>query len=236
MNYSTLFEYFTSVSSGEKFIKFTKKIISTKLKIIGVKVPVIKKIAKEIAKTDSDIIFIYPLNQYYEINFTFLLVLAYKKQPIKEKLESLFKYLKYLDNWAICDCVVSVLKVDESSKDYVFNWIIKCLDTNKEFIVRFGLIMLLKFFVNKEYIYKIFDLLKNLNYDYYYISMGVAWLLSVCYIEFSDEVENFLFTDRFLPNKVVNMTVQKCLDSYRIEKDKKLHLKKLKKLYLNQQV
>ncbi len=229
-------DYYHTLSSGEKFIQFSYKMIPTHLKIMGVKTPWIKKTAKTIAKLDKDCIFTYPLNQYYEINYTFLLVLIYQKQAIEEKLATLWKYLDYLDNWAICDGCVLAFHLDNKDKDLAYHWIVKCLQTNKEFVVRFGLVMLLKFYVNHEYMDKIFNLLKNLNYSDYYVSMGCAWLLSVCYLNFADAVEKFLFIDKILPHNVTCMTIQKCLDSYRVPKDRKNSLKKLKKLYLNQEL
>ena len=54
--YNEYIEYLISLRD-EKLEKFNKKIIPTKYKILGIKIPILKKIAKKISSTDIQTFF-----------------------------------------------------------------------------------------------------------------------------------------------------------------------------------
>ncbi len=102
------------------------------------------------------------------------------------------------------------------------------LKSDKEFYIRFGVVMILSYYVEEEYLeknFKFFDSIKNAAY---YVQMAVAWAISVCLIKFYDKTLNYLKKadlDKFTYNKAI----QKAIESYRITEQYKAILRKMKK-------
>lgn len=234
MEYLKLVEQYNKISKGQAFIDFSKSLVFTNTKFIGVSVTDIKKTAKDIAKNNPNIVNTYPLGIYHEIDFTVFLVTIYQNKPLREKLKDLWSLLPNLNNWAICDSACCAFKVKPYEYSILYDFIRKCIKTKKEFFVRFGVVLCLSNLINTEYIDKIFTLIESINCDKYYVNMAVAWLLSVCYIKFKDKTYNYMFVDKNnLSNEVIRMTIQKCTDSLRISLADKQILKELRNFYLN---
>lgn len=230
-NYSELLDYYQTISAGEKYIAFSKGLVPNAYPMIGVKTPDIKKTAKLIANQNIHIIKDFPFNVFHEVDATIFLATIYEKNNLNSKLEKLWDLLPYLNNWAICDITCCALKIKEIDSPILFSFIEKCIATQKEYFVRFGIVLCLSNLITEEYIDKIFNLLNTIEYGPYYINMGVAWLLSICYIKHKEKTHLFLFKNSNLPSIVLKMTIQKCLDSYRITLEDKEILKTLRKKF-----
>ena len=102
------------------------------------------------------------------------------------------------------------------------------LKKEETFSVRIGLILLLCFYVEKEYIFDILQLVKTVTHEEYYVGMGLAWLLAECYIKYPEETL-VLLKEKSLSSFVQNKTISKIRDSYRVSKEEKEFLKSLKK-------
>lgn len=104
----------------------------------------------------------------------------------------------------------------------------KYLKSDKEFEIRFGVVMILSYYVEEQYLdknFKAFDLIKN---DAYYVQMAVAWAISICLIKFYDKTLDYLEKadlDKFTYNKAI----QKAIESYRITDEQKEYLREKKK-------
>ena len=58
--------------------------------------------------------------------------------------------------------------------------------------------------------------------------MMVAWLLSVAYVKFKEEVLQFLYNNN-LDDFTYNKTISKICDSFRVSKQEKEQLKKIRR-------
>ena len=85
--------------------------------------------------------------------------------------------------------------------------------------------MLLDFYINDEYINKIFELADQVNSANYYVKMAKAWLISICYIKYPSITEEFLYHTK-MDNWTLNKTISKICDSKRVNEIDKLRLKK----------
>ena len=86
------------------------------------------------------------------------------------------------------------LKLKIKEKEKFYNFIQKYLENNKtEFEIRFGLVSLLDYYIDKEHIQEIFKITDKIKRDEYYIEMAIAWLISICYIKFPKETEEYWF-------------------------------------------
>lgn len=211
----------------QKYRDFSKKLIFTEYAIIGVRTPILKKIAKEIAKTDILSYFKVSSDTSYEEILLQAFVIS-SIQDVSLAVQYFNLYIQKIDNWALCDSAVASLKIVKENKELFYLEIEKYLISENLFIVRVGLVLLLNYYIEDDYSDKIFYMIENLKREEYYINMAVAWLLSMCYIRFTKETLSYLkgsSLDLFAYNK----TISKICDSYQVNSIEKEKLKKLRK-------
>ena len=223
--YQEYLEYLMSISE-EKYAEFSHKLTPTKYELIGIRIPNLRQIAKNIIKGDYQSFLTFVQDKYFEEVLIEGLVIA----SIKDEemfLNNFNKYIKKIDNWAINDvfCNSIVLFKDEK----YFDLCLKLALSDSEFISRVGLISILSHYVNDNNISSIFYILDHLNSDAYYTKMAAAWLLCDCYIKHSSATLSYLKTSK-LSNWTYNKAIQKMKESYRVSKEEKEYLNKLKRV------
>ena len=93
---------------------------------------------------------------------------------------------------------------------------------DREFEVRFAVVMSMCHFMNEEYLPRIFFRFDALDFgkiqsEYqspYYVRMGVAWCLATALAKFPDETRAYLRHSR-LPQDVIRLYVRKARESFR---------------------
>lgn len=212
--------------TDEKYREFQYKLIPNAKNIIGVRVPILRKIAKEIAKGDwKNYLEKEDKNTYEEIMLEGY-VIGYAKLNINEALKYLESFIPKIDNWAICDSTINTFKFTSKNKEVVFEFIKPYLYSEKEFEVRFAVIMLLSFYIEDNYIEDILEILCKISNKEYYVQMAIAWTVSVCYVKFPIKTEEFLIKN-FLDDFTHNKSIQKIRESLRVSETDKLRLKSL---------
>jgi len=222
-DYKDFINYLFSIKE-EKYKDFQQKIIPNK-KIIGIKTNILKKIAKEIYKGNYKDFLSIIENNYYEENLLYGLILTNIKD-INILLPYLNKYVLIIDNWASCDLTISNLKIVKNNKEIFFTYILDNINNNHSYTRRFGYVLLLNCYIEKEYLNKIFKLCNIPNNDYY-VNMSIAWLISMCYIKYKDETLNYLNNNK-LNKFTYNKTIQKIIESNQVSKEEKNILKTMK--------
>ena len=219
---SELIKYLDSIKDDE-YRKFNEKIIKTN-NIIGIRIPVLKKIAKEISKLDYLTFIKNNKHKYYKEIILHGLVISYLKDyDISIKLFD--EYINYVDSWATCDIVVANFKIVSKNLDKYLIKIKEYLKSNKPFIKRVGIVSLF-YYLNDEYIDEVLDMVNCIKSDEYYVKMAIAWLISICLIKYYDKTLLFLKNCN-LDDWTYNKTLQKAIESYRIKN--KDYLRKLKR-------
>lgn len=206
-----------------KYKEFHKKLVPTvdEDRIIGVRVPVLRKIAKGLERND------FPWDYYEEIMLHGFHI-GYGKYTIDERLEMLDNFVPYIDNWAVCDCVCATLKfVKKNQKEFV-DYLTKYFYSNSEYEVRFAIVMLMTYFLDDEYIDFCLDYFKNIKSEYYYVNMAAAWALSVAFVKYRDKVMGIIESNCLTP-EIHYMTISKICDSFRVDKETKELAKSLKR-------
>ena len=229
-NKSTYKEFINYLKSlkDEKYKEFHSKIVNnSKYEIIGIRSPISKNIAKEISKTNmEDYLDLEKGNYYEEVLIEGLVISKLKDEKIFYKY--FIKYIEKIDNWALCDSFSSSIKIVEKYQDKYFNICIDLINTNEEYKVRLGLVMILNHFINDENVKLIIKVIDNINSDKYYINMAVAWLIAEMYIKEKDITLEYIKKNN--QNKFVqNKAISKINDSFRVTKEEKEMLKKYRK-------
>ena len=219
--YSEFINYLKSLSDN-KYKEFHSSITSTKLNIIGIRMPILRTIAKKISKTGVEDYFKMVGNTYYEEVMLYGLVLSNSNCVDKYLID----FIKRIDNWAICDTFSSNLKVVNKFKGKYWIYINSLIDLNNEFQTRVSIVLMMNYYLCDDYIDRVLYIVSNIKSDKYYINMAISWLLSVAIINYKDKVIEILESGK-LSKFVQNKTISKIQDSYRVSKD----LKELVKQY-----
>ncbi|MFW5647387.1 MAG: DNA alkylation repair protein, partial [Acetivibrio ethanolgignens] len=103
------------------------------------------------------------------------------------------------------------------------------LESDREYFIRFGVVMLLDYYVDGEYLEKLYAVFDSIHHEGYYVKMAVAWALSVCYVKFPKETRRYLENNKALDDFTYNKAIQKTCESYRVEPEEKERLKTMKR-------
>lgn len=190
--------------------------------------PRLREIAKTAAKEDWKKIWEQLQEDCYEELMIKGMLIGYGKLSLEEQTAYLESFIPQINNWAICDCCCNTWKFMKKDQDYWFDFISAYAFSNQEYQIRFGLVSLLDYFVQEKYLCRIFSLLDQIHHEGYYVKMGAAWLVSICYIKYPSETWNYLERDR-LDEFTHNKGIQKIRESHRISKEEKDRLLTLKR-------
>lgn len=193
--------------------------------IIGVRTPELRKLAKQLDKSTDVELFLQELpHRYYEENnlHGFLI------ESIKEFDACIFalnQFLPYVDNWATCDMMApKVLKKDLPK---LYEWVKVWIASGKTYTIRFGVNMLMKYFLDEAFLPEYPELVASIAAEEYYVKMVVAWYFATALAKQYDAVLPYL-TEHRLDVWTHNKTIQKAVESYRITKEQKEYLRTLK--------
>lgn len=216
--------------SDQKYKEFHGGLCPGTENIIGVRVPVLRKYAQELFKEKDWKQTIDEIdNEYYEeIMLQGMLIGQAKNENINTILNYVEKYVPKIDNWAICDIFCAGLKATKKYKKEMWNFIQKYLESDKEFEIRFAIVMILDYYIDEEYLKEDFKIFDNIKHEGYYVKMAVAWAISICLIKYYEDTLEYLRKSK-IDNWTYNKAIQKAIESYRISDEKKDFLRKLKK-------
>ena len=209
-----------------RYQQFQSKLILNEIPLIGIRIPILKKISKQLSKGDYKSFIKYNSHLYFEEIILYGLVLSYLKIDFKTIIIYLNDFLPFNSNWAINDTVCASLKIFSKNREEGFKWILEKLHSNNPWDIRFAFILLLDHYMVDEYIDDILQLVQTSYINHYYVNMAIAWLLSICYIKYPEKTIMIL-ENKKLDIWIHNKTISKIRDSYRVTKDKKDYLKTL---------
>ena len=212
----------------EKYRVFNEKLIPGAGKTYGVRMPLLRGVARELTKGDWRGFITVSKPATHEETLLRAMVIAGAKTDISEKLIYVKRFLSEINNWAVCDGFCSSFKDAAKNRARVREFISDLLSSGEEFILRFAAIMLMEYFITEEYIESTLDALKNIRHPGYYVKMGVAWALSVCYVKFPEPTRAVLQRNE-LDAYTHNKTIQKIRESYRVSNEDKAALNLLKR-------
>ncbi len=215
----------------EKYKEFNKGLCpDTNKEMLGIRIPILRKLAQKIVKEGNWEEFVKNEDTiYFEEVLLQGLIIGYSKLQLKEKFEYIKLFVPRIDSWAINDTFVPTLKIKEKDLKEYWDFILPYTKSNKEFEIRFAVISMLDYFIIDEYVDKVIDILNNINHDGYYVKMGVAWTLAEVGIKYNDKAMKFLKEENDLDKFTYNKTLQKMIESFRIDNNQKDTLRKMKR-------
>lgn len=198
-----------------KYRDFHSGLCPGTVNIIGVRIPVQRKVAREIIRGDWRRFLHEAKNEFYEESMIEGLVIATAKMELAERLEWLRKFVPKIDNWAVCDSVCASFKFKPEVLPEIWEFLDEYEDSTREFELRFRLIMMLDNFLTDEYTCKVLDAVRKIKSEAYYVRMAQAWLVAETFAKYR-EPTLVLLQEKCLPDWVQNKAIQKIRESYRV--------------------
>lgn len=206
---------FLQENKNQKLALFNRKIISTDFQIYGISLPNLRKEVKALSLEGVTFNEIKPSS--FEEVLAKGLFLSYEKDT-KTVLQGLKNMLPYFDNWCAVDVVVGSLKRLNGKKE-AFSFFKDCLEKGDEFVVRTGIVGLMKYFVSDKYIAESAKFVSEIKSQLYYIKMAQAWAFCEFFIKNFEIAKEFFL--QIQDKDVKKKTAQKCRDSFRLSKEQK---------------
>lgn len=194
--------------------------------VIGIRIPRLRRIAREIARGDWRAYLASAESLYFEERLLQGLVIGYAKCTPVEKLRHVAQFIPKIDCWALCDCFCWRLKAAE--REPMWHFIQPYFRSEREYDLRFAVVMGLGNFIDEEHLDTMLAHLDACRHDGYYARMGVAWALSVCCIKFPERTIEYLHQSA-IDNWTFNKALQKITESYRVPVDLKTKIRAMKR-------
>lgn len=212
----------------EKYRSFTSSLTPGKKNILGVRIPLLRKLAKNILKDDWRTFLKYAGDASMEEVILQGLVICGCDAGPEEKLHMVAQFIPGIDCWPVCDTFCNALKLADTYREMVWAFIQPYLKSDKEYDLRFGVVMLLHY-ISPEYAPLAFECLDGIKHEGYYVKMAVAWVLSMYYVSYPEITLEYLKKNN-LDNYTYNKTLQKIIESLRVDKDTKDKLRSMKRM------
>ena len=204
-------------------------------RILGLHLPEMKQVAKTLAKQADALDILRAFQQEhqadrfsltYEETLVWGLTINALKGSWEERLSLLKPYIPVLDNWAVCDSFCCnakwALKIPPQT---LWEFLLPYFHSNKEFEVRFAIVMSMCYLLKEEWLPLVFGELQQIDLpsihsEYtnltspYYVRMGMAWLLATSLAKFPDETRRFVNASS-LKEDVKRLYARKARESFK---------------------
>ena len=211
----------------EGYRRFQQKLLPTlpSETIIGIRTPALRSFAKDFAKTSDAKGFIKKLpHVYYEENNVHAFIIE-TIADFDDAVAALDDFLPYVDNWSTCDSMSP--KALEKNIPALYKKVQEWIASGKTYTVRFGIGILMRFFLDERFMLSSATLVSKIRSDEYYINMMIAWYFATALAKQYDAALPFIEKKK-LDVWTHNKTIQKAIESYRVPDDRKKYLRSLK--------
>ena len=171
----------------EKYRSFVASLIPTISpdSILGVRIPHLRKLAKGMSKEEISHFFSALPHTYLEENLLHSILLSCATN-FADTLKKIDQFLPYIDNWSVCDTLSP--KVKKNEKNILFSYIEKWLKSEHTYTIRFGILMLMKHFLDDAYTPATLEMVAGMISCDYYVNMMAAWFFATALAVRYDEI------------------------------------------------
>lgn len=208
--------------------EFNLRIIPTQMNLLGVRLPALRKLAKEITRGDWREFLAAAQDDIYEEVMLQGLVIGYAKMDLAERLEYIGSFVPKIENWAICDSFCGTLKFVAKNQAAMLEFLQPYLLAEEEFHRRFAVVVLMEYFIDDKHIDQVLGIYDEVKKEQYYVQMAVAWGISVCFVKYPERTMAYL-KDNKLDDFTYNKALQKIVESLRVDKETKAVIRSMKR-------
>ncbi len=180
----------------EKYIdpsyrEFNRKLIPGVENILGIRIPVLRNIVKEMSEDEREVFLNSLPHNYHEENIMHMIIITEDKDFDKAK-EMLLNFLPYVDNWQVSD--VGIPKSFKSIKDRegLLEFVKILISKEATYFKRYGISILMKLFLDDFYNSEVLDMVANIKSEEYYVNMMRAWFFQEAMVKRCDDSIKYL--------------------------------------------
>lgn len=214
----------------DKFKDFTSTLIPNSRPILGVRIPILRQISKEIAKGDwQTFLKEAPEDTYEEVNIKGF-VIGYAETDFETLLPYIAEHMEKINDWSLCDGFCSNLKIVAKNRERFFEFLLPYAKMDEEFKQRIVAVMLMDYYLTDEYMDMTLEVLDSLKNEKYYCKMAIAWAIATAWVKQRDKTYVYMQDgNNTLDDWTYNKAIQKMLESYRVSEEDKTMLRGMKK-------
>lgn len=205
---------FLKENADHKLAHFSSSLIPGVQNMVGVRIPVLRALAKKIASQDWRNYLSMATEDSFEETMLQGLVIGTARMDIEEALNWMASFVPKINNWALCDSPSTGFKIAKKHRPDTWIFLQRYLRSGLEFEQRFGVVMLLAHFLVDDYIDRVLELLNKQNPTAYYSRMAVAWALATCFVKYPEKTWPYL-EHSALDADTICKTLQKIQESLR---------------------
>lgn len=214
----------------DKFKDFTSALIPGSRPILGVRIPILRRISKEIAKGDWQS-FIRDASEdtYEEVNVKGF-VIGYVKEDFDILLPYIEDHIEKINDWSLCDGFCSNLKIVAKHREQFLEFLLPYAKIDEEFKQRVVAVMLMTYYLDDAYVDQTLRILDSLKNERYYCKMAVAWAIATAWAKQREKTYTYMQPgNNTLDDWTYNKAIQKMLESYRVSEEDKITLRSMKR-------
>lgn len=200
--------------------EFSAGLIPGVKNMLGIRLPQLRKLAKELAGEDWKEYLAWTDFRYFEEIMLQGMILGYVKAPVEEILEEVEKFIPRIDNWSVNDSFCTTFQSAKKYPEKVWDFLMQYRDSRREFEVRVVAVMLMSHYLLPEYIDSVLAVLGGLEVKDYYASMAVAWAFATAWAKFPQRTREYL-TAHPIDRETYRRMLQKGVESRRITAEDK---------------
>ena len=182
--------------------------------VMGVRIPKLRRLAREIARGDWRTYLRTAEELYFEERMLQGLVIGYAPCDAEERLAWTARFVPKIDNWSVCDSFCRRLNPGE--REPMWRFVQPYFRSPEEFGVRFAVVTSLVNFADEEHLEALLARLEEVRHEAYYARMGVAWAVSVCFAKFPERTAAWL-ADCALDAWTYGRSLRKIVESDRVD-------------------
>ena len=206
---------------------FAAKLLPTvaRERVIGVRLPLVRKLAKQIKGSAQADAFMRALpHEYLEENHLHAYLIG-QMRDANACFDALDAFLPHVDNWSVCDS----LRPACITADYArfMQKIEQYLCDEHPYTVRFGIEMLMAYCLDERFDAAHLARVAAVQSEEYYVNMMIAWYFATALAKQWDVAIPYIEQRRLSP-WVHAKAIQKAIESYRITDAQKAYLKGLR--------
>ena len=211
--------------------KFTESLHPGIENVLGIRIPALRRLGAQIAKDDWES-YLQTADTYYmeERMLQGMVISNLKMKDTEAYLSLVARFITIINSWSVCDTFdfYGKQRFVDKNKKRVWLFLETWMKSDKEYEIRFGVVMAMAHYIDEEYIDNVLQWMDRICHEGYYVKMAVAWALSVCYVKFPQKTMNYL-KENHLDDFTYNKALQKIIESYRVSTEDKEIIRSMKR-------
>lgn len=207
-----------------KYYDFHGKLTRTAYRRYGVRVPVLRKIAKDLIKNGNwrQFLEVRPI-VCYEHAMVCGIIAGSVRTDEEEKKRLLTEFCSIIDDWAVCDIACSSLKCKSHS---MFDFLVQLAKSEDAWTARFGIVAVMSNFIDEEHFSDVEEMLRSVKAKGYYVDMAIGWFICTAESKMQTKGLSLLRFDE-ISCEAKKMAVSKMRDSFRVDGNRVEEAKKI---------